>query len=213
MASANLDQWINTLRCYEYGASYTDEQVANLPYRNWGFTIYRTYYGPTSQQAWETLLSKITLETQESAEEMTDSDADDSEFQQMMSLFRLDARSDEGTLSGLDMDQLRAVYRDRVGGMPMNADFQDHYQLFLLADEEVLADPELEMVKCVEFNYDAAQHVPRNSRLGGAQRYFGWMKMKVETVPYLWNELGYRTLDSIAPQTIAGMHLEAWEGD
>ena len=210
MASANLDQWINTLRCYEYGASYTDEQVANLPYRNWGFTIYRTYYGPTSQQAWETLLSKITLGTQESAEEMTDSDADDSEFQQMMSLFRLDARSDEGTLSGLDMDQLRAVYRDRVGGMPMNADFQDHYQLFLLVDEEVLADPELEIVKC---NYDAAQHVPRNSRLGGAQRYFGWMKMKVETVPYLWNELGYWTLDSIAPQTIAGMHLEAWEGD
>ena len=214
MSSADLTQWLTSLRRHADGESYTIEQAASLPHRNWGFTIYRTHYGPASQQAWETLLQSISLGAQETAESMTDSDPDEPEFRKLISLFRLDARSEQDTLSGLDMFQLRDVYnKNGAGGAPMNADHHGHYQLFLLADEEVLTDPGLEMVKCVEVGYVADRYVPRNAGRGETQRYFGWMKMGVETVPALWDELGSRNLDAIAPPTIGGMHLEMWEGE
>jgi hypothetical protein len=58
----------------------------------------------------------------------------------------------------------------------MNADLRSH-RMFLVADEEVLSDADAFLVRCVEADYEAADYVPRNTRMGG-QRYFGWMRTR-----------------------------------
>jgi hypothetical protein len=101
--------------------------------------------------------------------------ADDPAVQQIWSLFRLDARSDP-TLDGLSMKQLQLLYRTHDGGVPINADLRSH-RVFLLADEDVLSAAATFLVKCVVADYEAADHVPRNTWQGG-QWYFGWMRMR-----------------------------------
>jgi hypothetical protein len=178
-------------------------------YRNWGFTIYRTAYDPPSEQAWQRLLQTIQTRAYEEALSITYSAPDDPEFQEIWSLFRLDARSD-AALAGLDMEQLRSVYDAGNGGEPMNADYPTH-RVFLLADDEVLADVGADIVKCVDANYRAADYASQNPRLGG-QRYFGWMPMKAGSAAELWTNLDMRFIDEIAPLTIGGSHLVVWDG-
>jgi hypothetical protein len=182
--------------------------------RHWGFTIYRTGYGPSSDQQWQRLLETIKAGAHEGAFEAIESEKedpeDDPEFQELWSLFRLDARSDPA-LAGLDMDQLRQLYNSSSGegSQPMNTDFKLH-RIFLLADDEVLSDPAASIVKCVDVDYRAEDHIPRNPGLGG-QRYYGWMPMKAGCVADFWVELGLAEMSEIAPPTIGGNHLVIWE--
>jgi hypothetical protein len=106
---------------------------------------------------------KGALSVIESAEE-------DPGFQKLWSLFYLDARSNSA-LAGLDIDQLRQLYNSGEGGQPMNADYKLH-RIFLFADDEVLSDPAASIVKCVDVDYRAEDHIPQNTRVGG-KRYFG----------------------------------------
>tara|TARA_R110002003_G_scaffold118_6_gene10554 strand:- start:478 stop:1092 length:615 start_codon:yes stop_codon:yes gene_type:complete len=188
---------------------YLSETVAIVDdFRNWGYTIYRTAYGPSTDQRWQQLLEKIQTQAYAATLRVCKTTADDPTVQQVWSLFRLDARSDPA-LKGLSMEQLRLLYRNGDGGVPMNADLRSH-RVFLLADEEVLSDADAFLVKCVEADYEAADHVPRNTRLGG-QRYFGWMPMRSAEIVELWKELEFNDLERIAPRTIAGSHLKIWE--
>ncbi|RYP65974.1 hypothetical protein DL771_008021 [Monosporascus sp. 5C6A] len=183
-------------------------------YPNWGFTIYRTQYGGSSDQKWQALLDKIQAQLVEELEEEGGDDDDDAQAREKLSsLFRLDARSDAGLLQHASMDQVRQLYQDNQGGSPLNADLPTH-RYFLLADAEVLEDAGRGefWVKCVQPDYVAADYVPKNARLGGGQRYFGWMKMTTRSVFDLWRELDTRHLEGIAPQTIGGMHLVMWDG-
>ena len=136
--------------------------------RHWGFTIYRTGYGPSSDQQWQRLLETIKAGAHEGAFEAIESEKedpeDDPEFQELWSLFRLDARS----------------------------------------------DPAASIVKCVDVDYRAEDHIPRNPGLGG-QRYYGWMPMKAGCVADFWVELGLAEMSEIAPPTIGGNHLVIWE--
>ncbi|KNG50448.1 hypothetical protein TW65_02199 [Stemphylium lycopersici] len=178
-------------------------------YRHWGFTIYRTGYGPSSDQQWQRLLETIQTGAHDGAVSVIESTKEDHIFQELWSLFRLDARSGPA-LAGLDMDQLRQLYNSGEGGQPMNADLNLH-RIFLFADEEVLLDPAASIVKCVDADYRAEDYIPRNPRVGG-QRYFGWMPMKAGSVAYFWIELGHFNMSQIAPPTIGGSHLVIWGG-
>ncbi|KAF7677363.1 hypothetical protein GT037_004222 [Alternaria burnsii] len=150
-------------------------------YRHWGFTIYRTGYGPSSDQQWQRLLETIQTSAHDEARSVTESTKDDPAFQVLWSLFRLDARSDPA-LAGLDIDQLRQLYNrsSSEGSQPMNADFNWH-RIFLFADDEVLSDPAASIVKCVDAEYRVEDYISRNPRVGG-QRYFGWMRIEPRSV-------------------------------
>jgi hypothetical protein len=91
----------------------------------------------------------------------------------------------------------------------MNADLRSH-RIVPLADEDTPSDAEALLVKCVEANYEAADHVPRNTWLGG-QSCFGWIPTKSAEVVELWKELEFNDLERIAPKMIAGRHPETWE--
>ncbi|KAF2731445.1 hypothetical protein EJ04DRAFT_367798 [Polyplosphaeria fusca] len=182
-------------------------------YRTWGFTVFRTSYKDGSDQHWQSLLDKIASQVSIVVLGSDSSRQGNPVAQQIMSLFRLDARSKFELLNNLEMDQVRQLYKDGVGGQPMNSDERSR-RCFLLADDEVLEGVSYNesWVKCVDVDYIAADHIPRNTRLGG-QRYFGWMKMATQSVSQLWDMLGSRHLVGIAPPTIGGSHLTVWESD
>ena len=91
----------------------------------------------------------------------------------------------------------------------MNADLQSH-RVFLVADDEVLSDVDTFVVKLVEADYEAADHISRAPRRF-PQRCFGWMLMKAGQTVELWKELENRDLSELAPETIGGSHLVVWE--
>jgi hypothetical protein len=202
--TTSAKEWLNELLIP------SDDDYAGHRYRSWGFTIYRTGYGPSSDQQWQRLLKTIQSGAHEEAFDAIESEEedpkDDPEFQKLWSLFRLDARSDPA-LAGLDMDQLRQLYNSGDGGQPMNADFNLH-RIFLFADDEVLSGDD-SVVKCVDADYRAEDYVPRNTRVGG-QRYFGWMRMNARSVTNFWVELSLHYMSDIAPPTIGGSHLVIW---
>ena len=200
--TTTVKEWIKNLCVYE-----DDEFVRH---RNWGFTIYRTGYGPSSDQQWQRLLQKIQTDAREGALEATGTEEDESGFQQVWALFRLDARSDPA-LSGLDMDQLRELYNKGEGEQPMNTDY-DLHRIFLFADDEALSDPTASIIKAVDADYRPEDHVSRNPRVG-RQRYFGWMPMKASSVAELWARLDIWEMSRIAPPTIGGSHLVVWDGN
>jgi hypothetical protein len=199
---ATAARWLEQLR-------YLSETVAVVDrFRHWGYTIYRTGYGPSSDQQWEKLLQKIQTQAYEKTLRVTGATANDPKFQRIWSLFVLDARSDPA-LGGLDIDQLRLLYRKGYGDAPINADVRSH-RVFLVADDEILSDTDAFTVRCVEANYAAANHIG-NSRV--PQRYFGWMPMRAGCVVELWKHLKDHELKSIAPQTIGGSNLVIWEDE
>jgi hypothetical protein len=188
-------------------------------YHPFGFSIYRTAYGSCSEQNWQALLGGIHANV---VEQMTGPDGTyqaDPVAQHILSLFRLDARSDPDTLAGFDMEEVRNVYKNGNGGQPMNANDKVR-RCFLLVDKEVIEEHQAvsrtpgyrPWVKCVEVDYVTSDHVPRNIRLGG-QRYFGWMKMAIKSVPQLWSMLGLKWPSELAPPTIGGANLVVWEDD
>ncbi|USP76864.1 uncharacterized protein yc1106_04138 [Curvularia clavata] len=199
--SSSTEEWINNL------GIFSDEEFVG--HRNWGFTIYRTGYGPSSDQQWQQLLQTIQLGARKGALDVTETTEEDPGFQQLWSLFRLDARSDSA-LAGLGIDQLRDLYNSGEGGQPMNTDYKLH-RIFLLADDEALSDPTASIIKCVDADYRAEDYIPRNTRMGG-QRYFGWMPMRAGSVAELWSRLDDWDLCRIAPPTIGGSHLVIWDG-
>lgn len=179
-------------------------------FRIWGWTIYRTAYGPSTGQRWDEMLRTIQTHAYKELLEMTDTTERDAGFQHIWSLFRLDARSDPA-LDGLDMDQLRLRFNEGHGGQPVNTGRRSH-QAFLVADEGILSDVDDSTIKCVDARYRAEEHIPRNTRMGG-QRYFGWMPMRAVRVVDLWERLNVFDLERIAPLTIGGSHLIVWNGD
>ena len=109
-------------------------------YKPWGFMIYRTCYTPESDQQWKLLIDKISTTVLATLSACKDRGEDFHDTAMISENFKLDARSDSATLDGLTMDEVSQIYRNEVGGSPMemrNSLIPDH-QIFLLADEEVL---------------------------------------------------------------------------
>jgi len=197
-------RWHESLRYDSYSIALSED------FRNWGFTIYRTAYGPSTDEQWQQLLEEIRAQAHAATLRLCETTADDPAMQWLWSLFRLDARSDPA-LDGLSMEQVRLLYRNGDGGVAMNADFRSH-RVFLFADAEVLSKANAILVKCVEADYEAADYVPRHSRGGlGKHYYFGWMPMKAPEVVALWKELEVNDLEDIAPRMIEGRSPKIWE--
>ncbi|KAF2012852.1 hypothetical protein BU24DRAFT_453173 [Aaosphaeria arxii CBS 175.79] len=205
------DMLKDLLRLPEGQVFSADEDLSRF-YRQWGFTIYRTAYGETTNDLWDSLSQDIRSRVRDQILG-SDTAGDNAEAQRLWSLFVLDVRDDPGNLSGATMDQVRLAFREEVGGRPMNVD-DGPRRIFLYVDEEVMefvGRGEL-MVKCVQADYRAEDYVPRNPRLGG-QRFFGWMKATTKSLLSLWYTLSMRNFDEIAPETIGGAHLVIWDGD
>lgn len=179
-------------------------------HRPWGFTIYRTDYSPLSEPRWQLLREKIHRQLLLDIESLR---GEEGHVDQILALLRLDFRSDVALLNNANMDQLRQIYKQAAGGVPMNADEPNH-RVFLFVDEDSMASTTEEepWIKCVQVDYDAARYVPKSTRVGG-QRYFGWMKMPARCVLSLWKHLIDRDLYEIAPYIIRGLHLVLWDPD
>lgn len=93
----------------------------------------------------------------------------------------------------------------------MNEDHRSH-RVSLVADDQVLpsVDATTTTIQCVDADYQAADHIPRNWRLG-TQHYFGWILMLASCVAELCAELEFFLLQKIAPATIGRRHLEVWD--
>jgi hypothetical protein len=115
---------------------------------------------------------------------------------------KVDPRSNPAVLDGLTLEEVRQLYHDGTGCQPMNTD-RDPWRLFMLADKEVLAKPDLSMIECVAADYDAAACVPRNPHFG-PRRYFGWLGMPSTHVLKLRIELDVYYLEQIVNHTLGG---------
>jgi hypothetical protein len=207
-----VEDWVNDLHILS-----NEEEGGNfIGYRNWGFTIYRTgYTGSSSDQQWQQLLQTIQTAAHKGALSITGTTEQDPAFQELWSLFWLDAREDPALLAGLNIDQLRDLYNSAEEGggqqQPMNWDYKLR-RVFLFADDEVLSEPTATAnVKCVDADYRAENYISRNPRVF-PQRYFGWMPMRAGSVAELWSRLNDWELSRIAPPTIGGSHLVVWDG-
>jgi hypothetical protein len=70
------------------------------------------------------------------------------------------------TLNGLTRNEICEIYCNAVGGLPigMMTSLNPDYQIFLLADEEVLQNLDLSVLKVMQTNDDL-------------ERYYAWMTM------------------------------------
>ncbi|EAT83642.1 hypothetical protein SNOG_08474 [Parastagonospora nodorum SN15] len=123
----------------------------------WGFTIYRTYHGPDSDEQWSALLEKITDGVGESLTYLEEVDKNPDAVTKALLHFRTDARSDAATLDGMSLQDVRFAFLDGVGGQPMNTEENYPWRLFLLADAQVLQNPDLSLIKVAAPHYDPVE--------------------------------------------------------
>ncbi|KAI8260573.1 hypothetical protein K4K58_001882 [Colletotrichum sp. SAR11_239] len=151
------------------GTSWTAVDDAGGYYCSWGFTIYRTAYGPATNAQWRTLLDKIRAQAVSEIDGYVEAGEEDVAAQ-LKSLFVLDARSDAALLADKTMDEVREIYKqvavanrssgddydnDNRQSVPLMHDGPNQHA-FLLADAEVLEgvdrDPYF-WVKCADVDF------------------------------------------------------------
>ena len=109
-------------------------------YHPWGYTIYRTCYTLESQSRWESLIEAILLGVEGTIPGLR-KDETPPRSQLLLSLFRLDLRSDASLYDGLTIDDLRKVYCNPPTNCIPSPNFGRPDRVFLVADAEVLLDP------------------------------------------------------------------------
>ncbi|KAF5259703.1 hypothetical protein FOXYS1_9668 [Fusarium oxysporum] len=164
-------------------------------YRNWGFTVYRTYYGPDSDKHWETLIDAMTRQThlalgyhetemiyQEDQRQKWGLYADKSDYvddiNRLKKLFRLTVRDDSSVLDGLDIPRIRDLCRKELPEASKNIEGAKACFVFV-ADEAVLNDIArgVFVIKVVGYNWD-------EDRIGQ-----GWMRIPTGEVLTFWESL------------------------
>ncbi|KAF9775555.1 hypothetical protein IL306_006326 [Fusarium sp. DS 682] len=176
-------------------------------YRLWGFTIYRTYYGPGSDQSWNMLIDALEQQTRLAFGVYEETEgADQGHLQRLKELFYLDIRDDAPLLDGIDIPAIRQMYeskkRDKSRAMA-----EDLFQFVLLADEAVLKD-----IANGEFIVKAVS-------LGWTEGFPGWGWMRIPTgyLLELWQQLTTRMYDNEATLSFIGSEQElddyVWPGD
>lgn len=179
--------------------------------QNWGFTVYRTYYGPSSDEHWEKLLATAKREAMEEVMKWSDNEAGE----KLKPLFRLDARSDESLLSGVDRRGLIQIYYDGVGGPPMPTRGP---HVFLYADEDILnqASQGIFILKAVDAEDEPREDIPRQEgdEDFGEPRYWGWMKIETRQILELWGGLEWSHTNMVImwKEHQADLEEEIWDG-
>jgi hypothetical protein len=197
-------------KCYDYPKRTIepDEDLEQF-LKPWGFIIYRTFYGPGSDETWTQLLESITAGVEHSLSRM---DGSDDNAAKVLGLFKLDARSDPARLSDATLEDVRALYQEGEwpGAIQLVNMNNDPWRVFLLADVEVLGEnTDFRRLKAVEGDYDPVARVPKNKR-GGPQRYFGWITMAATSVADLWSEFDSYYLEGVNYGTEPGAF---WDPD
>ena len=188
--------------------THSDDQPCDTA-PSWGFTIYRTHYGPESETNWSGLLETIASQTKQRILSTYDLAEESPKYKEICSLFRLNTQSDASTLDGLGRDQVRQIHL-AIPSHATNSAYRSR-RVFLLADEDVLTGQYLGWLKCVDLDYQETVYDPQWNSRGMRQRYFGWTKMTTGSVLGLWNESGDHGLECIAPPSVGGEVLEIWE--
>ncbi|KAF4818239.1 hypothetical protein CGCSCA5_v005370 [Colletotrichum siamense] len=219
------------------GTSWIAGEDVSEYYRSWGFTIYRTAYGPAATDAqWRTLLDKIRAQAVSEIDGYVEAGEEDVAAQ-LKSLFVLDARSDAALLADKTMDEVREIYKQAAVASRGSVDDDDNnknqslpvmhdepnQRAFLLADAEVLEgvnqDPYF-WVKCVEADFAerCLSEADRDTGARGRGRaaagtWSGWMKMTTRSVVDLCAEMTVRDLASIAPGARAADERSVYNGE
>lgn len=186
-------------------------------YSKIGFTIYRTDYSPGSDDLWAKLKDLIKADLMGAVKDVTPKDEKANEkeaeaLEHLTSLVCVDGRSDAEALEGRTLDELREIYmrskakgdaasvEDSVNGTgkaedtPIPDKFQSH--AFLWADAEVLRSlsEDTSFVKIAEADFDAEEW-----RLSNEPLYCGAMRMEINTIWWMWEELQMQIFEDIAP--------------
>ena len=204
-------------------AGYGDEA-----YLTWGFPIYRTAYGGLTDQHGETLIDTIHQQVAEELEHYRSSSSrprrntgstnpidapNPAAPSTLLSLFRLDVHSDPDILEGADIDRVRQIYMDNL---PSTTDRHRsvQWQLFLLADAEVLAAVARgdSWVKLCDPLYKPENYTIKNSRMGRGLWFLGYIWMTTRSLLCLWNSLEREELALLAPPLTGQKFSEVWNG-
>ncbi|KAH7115425.1 hypothetical protein B0J13DRAFT_459618 [Dactylonectria estremocensis] len=197
-------------------------------YGRWGFTIYRTYYNPESDEHWDMLLDALKRQTylalgyyededryRDDVERRADryrwgfyQDQDEymDDLKRLKERFYLDPREDLSLLDGLDVRRLREVClyehpeveKTMAGG---------RFRFILVADEAVLKDIARGefVVKAVAYDWEEGDD------------YWGWMRIPTGYLLELWHSLmllidnPHRTLRFDGPEEDLEEYI--WPGD
>ena len=99
---------------YKFGGGFENDLEARKDpvnahlYRRWGYSIYRTYYGPGSDESWNTLLELLKQQTLLELEALEGKDQDD--VQKLKELFHLEVHQDPTVFGGLNIHELREYW-------------------------------------------------------------------------------------------------------
>ncbi|KAF4998535.1 hypothetical protein FDECE_11753 [Fusarium decemcellulare] len=176
-------------------------------YGNWGFSIYRTYYSPDSDEHWDVLLDALRRQTSLALGYYEDTDEDGDDLMRLKKLFRLDPREDPSVLGGLDLRQLREVCLHEHPGAEETMAGR-HFYVVLVADESVLKDIAKGefVVKAVSYDW-----------VKGCENW-GWMRVPTGYLLELWHSLmlwvhnnTHRALRFDGPEE--DLHEYIWPGD
>jgi hypothetical protein len=203
-----IERFYKTLYRFPSNQIIEKEEVEQY-FRPWGFTIYRTFYGPGSEEQWQKLLHTATVSAKGCLGRMKDVHENPEVTAKALDQFSLDPRSDPATLDGLTLEDVRQLYLDQRGGQPLNVD-RGQRRLFFLADDQVLQDPDVARLKVVAADYDPVAAEPRSWRFG-PQRYFGWMTMPTTAVFALWDILELFNIEQIVNRTSPGGPGVFWD--
>lgn len=199
---------------------------------SWGFVIYRTAYGPTTDASWQLLLAAIhsnvrasvldnrTHNPNENPPRFDDEETRLSE--EFLALFKLKLKEDQSMLDGASMDRVREVINEtdpptgEVDGAGRVLGISIRDDVFLYVDDQVLDTIETAdassgvWVKAVELGYEPQRH-QGNARVG-PQAYWGYMKLYIDSLLQLWQDLEGRPISRIAPKNINEEDLRVWDG-
>ena len=206
-------------------------------YTQWGYTLYRTAYGPGTDRQWAMLVEtirtvvRVSLEClQREAEFECQREAEFGRYdeeahaaQVLLGLFRLDPRSDYDTLQGKDMDELDALrdlyqtdpfdWQSASKNMVLDDGEEDRPSpdRFLLADREVLerVDDGIFHVKFVDADFYERDYVHVNSRV--ERSHYGWMQLPVVAIIWLLGETE-TIFEELAPHILPGQPVPLWTG-
>ncbi|KAG8673739.1 hypothetical protein FPOAC2_07203 [Fusarium poae] len=165
-------------------------------FRNWGFTIYRTYYGPESDESWNTLLQVLTQQTRlalgyHDTDRLRAKDWRWANFYKgdkatypdliniMKRLFRLFPREDPDRLAGLDVAGIRKLCLEEGEQAESEKNMVGtRLKFVLVADEAVLKDiaNDIFVVKTVGYDWDPIQD----------SRSWGWMRLATGDLLEFW---------------------------
>ncbi|OBS25927.1 hypothetical protein FPOA_06460 [Fusarium poae] len=168
-------------------------------FRYWGFTIYRTYYGPESDEPWNTLLQALPQQIrlalgyhekdqirEKDRRWVRDARRDEvvylERIEVMKKLFRLIPREDANLLAGLDIAGVRKVCLEEGEHVESEKNMVGScFNFALVADEAVLKDiaNDIFVVKAVGYDWDPSQH----------SYSWGWIRLRTGDLLQLWENL------------------------